>query len=66
MDSEHVVLFSSETVARAVKNLAAEIDLDFGDSRVVVLTVLKGAAIFSSDLVRAMKTETELTYVTAS
>jgi hypoxanthine phosphoribosyltransferase len=66
MDGEHVVLFSSETVARAVKDLAVAIDSNFGDSPLVVLTVLKGAAIFSSDLVRAMRTETELSYITAS
>jgi hypoxanthine phosphoribosyltransferase len=31
-----------------------------------VITVLKGAAIFSSDLVRSMTTDTELAYITAS
>jgi hypoxanthine phosphoribosyltransferase len=66
MMSEHEVLFSEETLAGVVRDLAASIDRDFADSRVVVLTVLKGAAIFSSDLVRTMDTETELAYITAS
>ena len=66
MPGDHEVLFSEEVVADAVRHLAAAIDRAFGDSRLVVLTVLKGAAIFSSDLVRAMKTETELAYITAS
>ena len=66
MTSDHEVLFSEEVVADAVKVLAAAIDKDFSNSPVVVLTVLKGAAIFSSDLVRAMKVETELAYITAS
>lgn len=66
MDRDHVELFSAEMIADAVKNLAAEIDHNFDDRRLVVLTVLKGAAIFSSDLVRAMRTETELSYITAS
>ena len=66
MTGGHEVLFSAETVADAVNDLAAVIDRDFDDSRLVVLTVLKGAAIFSSDLVRAMSTETELAYITAS
>ncbi len=66
MTRHHEVLFSEEVVADAVSQIAAAIDKDHGNSRVVVLTVLKGAAIFSSDLVRAMKTETELAYITAS
>ena len=66
MTNDHEVLFSEARVAGVVRDLAASIDRDFGDSRVVVLTVLKGAAIFSSDLVRAMHTETELAYITAS
>lgn len=60
------MLFSAEVVAEAVQELAASIDRDFGSTRLVVLTVLKGAAIFSSDLVRTMDTETELAYITAS
>ena len=60
------MLFSAEVVAEAVQELAASIDRDFDNTRLVVLTVLKGAAIFSSDLVRTMDTETELAYITAS
>jgi hypoxanthine phosphoribosyltransferase len=66
MATEHTVLFSAEVIADAVQGLARSIDDDFGDSPLVVITVLKGAAIFSSDLVRAMNTETELAYITAS
>lgn len=62
---DHVVLFSSEDIDHEVKRLAAAIDATDVASFLVV-TVLKGAAIFSSDLVRAMTTETELAYVTAS
>ena len=67
MANEHVVLFSAEVVAETVQDLAASIDRELGgSSSLVVLTVLKGAAIFSSDLVRAMTTDAELAYITAS
>ena len=65
MIMEHTVLYSAEDIQGEVGRLAARIDSNTVDSYVVV-AVLKGAAIFSSDLVRAMRTETELVYITAS
>ena len=62
---DHTVLFSAEDINQEVRRLAAAIDTTNVDSYLVV-TVLKGAAIFSSDLVRAMTTDTELAYITAS
>lgn len=62
---DHTALFSAEEIAHEVSLLAAAIDATNADSYLVV-TVLKGAAIFSSDLVRAMATDTELAYITAS
>lgn len=66
MGLDHTVLFSNDTIAAKVGELAAQIDSDYGDDGLVVIVVLKGAAIFAADLVRAMETETELTYLTAS
>jgi hypoxanthine phosphoribosyltransferase len=62
---DHTVLFSAEDINQEVRRLAAAIDATNVDSFLVV-TVLKGAAIFSSDLVRAMNIGTELAYITAS
>lgn len=62
---DHTVLFSAEDIEHEVKRLAAAIDATAARSLLVV-AVLKGAAIFSSDLVRAMTTDTELAYITAS
>ena len=62
---EHTLLFTAERIAQKVTDLASAIDAASVESYVVI-TVLKGAAIFSSDLVRAMTTDTELTYITAS
>ena len=62
---EHTVLFIAERIAQQVTDLASDID-DANVDSYLVITVLKGAAIFSSDLVRAMTTDTELSYITAS
>ena len=62
---DHTVLFSADDIEQEVRRLAAAIDATPVGSFLVV-TVLKGAAIFSSDLVRAMTTDTELAYITAS
>lgn len=61
----HHVLLTTEQIQLEVDRLAENIDSAERDSY-IVLTVLKGAAIFSSDLVRAMRTPTELEYITAS
>ena len=66
MATDHTVLFTADTIAEKVNDLAARIDRDHGEDGVVVIVVLKGAAIFAADLVRAMETETELAYLTAS
>jgi hypoxanthine phosphoribosyltransferase len=66
MATEHTVLFRGEAIAEKVIELAARIDGDHGDDGVVVIVVLKGAAIFAADLVRVMETETEVVYLTAS
>lgn len=65
MSGSHTVLFAEEAIQEVVAGLASRIDAGNVDSYVVV-PVLKGAAIFSSDLVRAMETETELVYISAS
>ena len=66
MGSEHDVLFSADVIAATVSDLGAAIDRDLGSTRVVVVTVLKGAVVFSCDLVRVMETETELAFLSAS
>ncbi len=62
---QHQILYSPKEIHSQVKQLANAIDNAKADSY-LVLTVLKGAAIFSSDLVRAMQTATELEYITAA
>ena len=66
MASGHTVLFSAEVISGTVHDLAASIDRDLAGSRLVVITVLKGAVMFACDLVRAMETETEMAFLSAS
>ncbi|MDH3706077.1 MAG: hypoxanthine phosphoribosyltransferase [Acidimicrobiia bacterium] len=66
MATAHTVLFSADAIADTVDQLARRIDRDHGDEGLIVVVVMKGAAIFAADLVRAMRTETELAYLTAS
>ena len=64
--TQHTVLFSADVIADKVRDVAGRIDRDYGDDGLVVVVVMKGAAIFAADLVRTMRTETELAYLTAS
>jgi hypothetical protein len=54
MSTEHEVLFSAQVIAESVRRLAQRIDEGFRGESLVVLAVLKGAAIFAADLVRVM------------
>jgi hypoxanthine phosphoribosyltransferase len=47
-------LFSAEAIAERVRELAAEIRKDAGDAEVFLLGILKGAAPFLADLLRAV------------
>ncbi len=46
------VLLSRETIAKRVAEMGAEIDRDFRGQAIIFVGVLKGAAIFLSDLAR--------------
>jgi hypoxanthine phosphoribosyltransferase len=61
----HSVLFSADQIREKVSELAESIDSQ-GYESILAVTVLNGAVIFSSDLVRAMDTDTELRYLSAS
>jgi hypoxanthine phosphoribosyltransferase len=62
---DHSVLFSADQIREKVTELANTIDSQSYES-IVAVTVLNGAVIFSSDLVRAMTTDVELRYLSAS
>lgn len=59
-------VFDAESIAARVRALAADVRAAAGDRTVVVLGILYGAAVFATDLVRALEGPKELAFVRAS
>ena len=68
MADERLALLISEMELRAgVAELARRIDRDYADTGLVLVCILKGAAIFASDLLRALQSDVHgVEYVRAS
>ncbi len=55
MSLHHVsVMLSAEDIAKRVRELGAQISQDYGDRRLVLVSVLKGSFVFTADLARAI------------
>ena len=66
LNSIEKILFSETEIKSRVKELAADISRDLKDTELVVLTVLKGGAILSADLVRELDFPVTLDYIAVS
>jgi hypoxanthine phosphoribosyltransferase len=66
--NRHSTLFDAATIAARVNELAAEIDAAYADIErpLLMVGVLRGSFVFLADLVRAMKTPTEIDFLAAS
>src|SRR5207302_10986001 len=62
-EPELQVLFSRTQIAERVASLATTISRDFANEHVVLIGVLKGAAIFMSDLARALTIDATFDFV---
>ena len=62
-DKNLKLMHSPEEIARRVRELGAQIDRDYRGEEIVVIGVLKGAAIFLSDLVRQLRSPVRLDFV---
>ena len=60
------VLISRQQIATRVAELGAQIDRDFAGQSVLLVGVLKGAAIFLSDLARAITVQCTFDFVAVS
>ena len=60
------ILLSRETIAKRVIELGAEITRDYAGKSVVLIGVLKGAAIFLADLARAIEVDATFDFVAVS
>lgn len=63
---ELTVLFSREQIAARVAQLGWQISQDFAGESVVLVGVLKGAAIFLSDLARQIELESNFDFISVS
>ena len=61
--SELQVLISREQIARRVSEMAAEITRDFAGQAIIFVGVLKGAAIFLSDLARQVPLDSTFDFI---
>ena len=57
------VLITKEQIERRVRELADEVTASFAGRAVTVVSVLKGAVIFTADLIRCMRCDVELDFV---
>lgn len=58
-------LFTEDEIQARVRELAREISRDYAGQRLVFVSVLKGATVFASDLLRALTIPAELEFLRA-
>lgn len=54
------------TITRKVKELALQIERDFEGEEIVVIAVLKGSFVFAADLIRHIKNDVTIDFISAS
>lgn len=59
-------LFTREQIAEKVKELAQEIEAYFGDEEIVAICILKGASVFTMDLIRELSNDVILDFMMVS
>jgi len=64
--SELKVLISRQDIAKRVSEIGAQITRDFADQSVILVGVLKGAAIFLSDLARQIDLDATFEFIGVS
>jgi hypoxanthine phosphoribosyltransferase len=65
-EHEHEMLFRREEIATRVAEIGAQISHDFAGEAILLVGVLKGAAIFLADLARSISVETTFDFVAIS
>ncbi len=60
------VLYTKEQIAQRTKEIGAQISADYEGQSIVLIGVLKGAAIFLADLARAIKVDNTFDFVAVS
>lgn len=60
------VLYSEEDIANTVKKLGAQISEDYKDKNLLLVSVLKGAVVFMTDLMRAITIPCKIDFMAVS
>ena len=60
------VLFTEQEIRTCVQNMGKQITADYAGKSIVTISVLRGAAIFMADLVRAIDLPVEMDYMAVS
>jgi hypoxanthine phosphoribosyltransferase len=60
------ILFTKEEIAQRTREIGAQISADYEGQSIVLIGVLKGAAIFLADLARAIKVDNTFDFVAVS
>lgn len=60
------VLFSQEVIAKRVKELAVDISKDYKGKNLVVVGILKGSVLFTSDLIKDIEIPCEIDFMAVS
>lgn len=66
MEEDIEVLFDEEAIGRAVRELGERISQDYAGKDLLLVGVLKGAALFLADLARAVAIPADVDYIRAS
>jgi hypoxanthine phosphoribosyltransferase len=64
-DLEHIVL-TEEQIRQRVVELGTQISADYGDEPILLIAVLRGAALFVADLARSISSPVELDFMAVS
>lgn len=59
-------MISEAEIAKRVKELASEIEADFKNEPIFLIIVLKGSFVFASDLIREMKGDVNVDFISVS
>ena len=65
-DQIEKIIFTKEDIKKRVKELAAEISAEYKSDDLIVITVLKGGATLSADLVRELDFPVTLDFISVS
>lgn len=60
------VILTEDRIAERIAELGANISADYGDERILLVAVLRGAALFVADLARAISSPVELDFMAVS